>query len=71
MIADDANPTQQHRKAIAERLDLTEEQVQVRAVCPCPMSACLMPLSQGAGARSVVRMQATAAAQNRAATGSA
>lgn len=34
-VAEEANPTQQHRKAIAERLDLTEEQVQVcaRSVC--------------------------------------
>lgn len=37
----DPNPTQQHRKALAERLDLTEEQVQVgvgvcvRLVCLC------------------------------------
>jgi hypothetical protein len=30
VIAVDANPTQQHRKALAERLDLSEEQVQVR-----------------------------------------
>jgi hypothetical protein len=34
VLAVDANPTQQHRKALAERLDLSEEQVQVRPSGP-------------------------------------